>query len=232
MRILLSLIGVTAAAIACSDSAAPAGALSSFGDGTTNGHSAPLSDGYCSGVISGGAYENIKVREGTACTLIDVRVKGNVVALQDARLFVQGSRVEGNIQGENAAVVHVLGGVIGGSVQIHEGSSPGENGVLITGGTVLTQGNIQVTKMRTAQIVVEGALLMKGNLQVEENTVSDLLDVTGNDVRQNLEVRKNRGDGGKFVTVNTVRQKLECRENSGPFTGAPNNASEIEGNCG
>lgn len=191
----------------------------------------PNDDERCPGVVVGGTYENITVQEGSTCTLRGVTVSGNVVALKDARLFVEDSRVDGNIQGDKAAVVHVRGGRLGGNLQVQEGVSTGELGVSITGGTVLTQGNIQVTKMRTGQIVITDAVVEKGNLQLEENEVGTGLEVARNRVGQNLEVRKNRGGGAKVVRENTVGQKLECKENESPFTGGPNAASEAEGQC-
>lgn len=192
---------------------------------------ASTDDQPCTGVVVGGTYENVTVPEGSTCTLRGVTVSGNVVALRNARLFVEDSRVDGNIQGDKAAVVHVRGGRLDGNLQMQEGVSTGELGVSITGGTVLTQGNIQVTKMRTGQIVVTDAVLEKGNLQVEENEVTTSLEIARNRVAQNLEVRKNRGGAAKVVRENTVGQKLECKENDSPFVGGPNAASEAEGQC-
>jgi hypothetical protein len=215
----------------CADAVDPLLAATE-GSSTQNGtNSSSNDDDRCTGVVVGGAYENIKVEEGATCTLRGVTVSGNVVALKDARLFVEDSRVDGNIQGENAAVVHVRGGRLGGSLQIHEGASPGELGVSITGGVLLTQGNIQITKMRTGRIVVTDAVVEKGNLQMEENAVTTALEVARNRVAQNLEVRKHGGGAAKVVRDNTVGQKLECTENDPPFVGSPNAAGEAEGQC-
>lgn len=216
---------------ACADAVDPLMARTDASE-TQNGTSnSSVDDDRCTGVVVGGTYENIKVEDGRTCTLRGVTVTGNVVALENARLFVEDSRVDGNIQGENAAVVHVRGGRLGGSLQIHEGVSAGELGVSITGGTVLNQGNIQVTKMRTDRILIADAVLEKGNLQVEENAVTGSLEVTRNRVAQNLEVRKHHGGAAKVVRDNTVHQKLECKENESPFVGGPNAASEAEGQC-
>lgn len=212
------------AALACADPTNPAdnaNALAGVGNPSSSAYS-------CAGVVAGGTYENIKVPRGSTCTLQNVTVKGNVVALQDARLFVYDSRVDGNIQGENAAVVHVNDTRIGGSLQIHEGSSPGETGVSITGGTVLTQGSIQVTKMRTGRILIADAVLEKGNLQVEDNAVTESLEVLRNRVGQNLEVRKHFTNSSKLVSDNTVMQKLECKENDAPFVESNNSAGDRE----
>jgi hypothetical protein len=216
---------------ACADAVNPLLAVSEGTNSQEEANASAIDDDRCTGVVAGGTYENVKVQEGATCTLRGVTVTGNVVALKNARLFVEDSRVDGNIQGENAAVVHVRGGRLGGSLQIHEGSSPGELGVSITGGTVLKQGNIQVTKMRTGDIVIADAVLEKGNLQVEENVVTNRLEAVRNRVAQNLEVRKHGGGAPKVVRDNTVSQKLECKENASPFAGGPNTAAEAEGQC-
>lgn len=227
----ISHLLLTCAFAACTDSVDPlldrADAAELVG-GASNGS---IDDDRCTGVVVGGTYENIKVPDGASCTLRGVVVTGNVIALKDARLTVEDSRVDGNIQGENAAVVHVRGGRLGGNIQVHEGVSTGELGVSITGGTVLTQGNIQVTKMRTGRILITDAILEKGNLQLEENVVTGSLDVARNRVAQNLEVRKHGGSAAKIVRDNTVSQKLECKENDSPFVGGPNSAAEAEEQC-
>ncbi|MDZ7632722.1 MAG: hypothetical protein U5K74_15640 [Gemmatimonadaceae bacterium] len=41
----------------------------------------------------------------------------------------------------------------------------------------------------------------------------------------------NNGAGAKAVTRNRVGQKLSCKENTGPFTGSPNTAGDVEGQC-
>jgi hypothetical protein len=227
----ISRLILTLALAACADSVDPLlDRAEAAGLGNSDG-SVTVDDGRCTGVVVGGTYENIKVPGGSSCTLRNVTVTGNVIALENARLTVEDSRVDGNIQGENAAVVHVRGGRLGGILQVHEGNSPGELGVSITGGTVLTQGNIQVTKMRTGRILIADAVLEKGNLQVEENAVTGSLEVTRNRVAQNLEVRKHRGGASKIVRDNTVSQKLECKENDSPFVGGPNTAAEAEEQC-
>jgi hypothetical protein len=225
-----SSFALALALVACGGTADPLEPTEA--SGVENGaNTSSTDDQRCTGVVVGGTYENVTVPEGSTCTLRGVTVSGNVVALKNARLFVEDSRVDGNIQGDKAAVVHVRGGRLGGNLQIQEGVSTGELGVSITGGTVLTQGNIQIMKMRTGQIVVSDAVLEKGNLQLEENEVTTGLEVARNRVAQNLEVRKHRGGAAKVVRDNTVGQKLECKENDSPFVGGPNAAAEAEGQC-
>jgi hypothetical protein len=226
-----SSVALALALVACGGAVDPLLEPTEASDVENGANTASTDDQPCTGVVVGGTYENVTVPEGSTCTLRSVTVRGNVNALTNARLVVEDSRVDGNVQGDKAAVVHVRGGRLGGNLQVHEGSSTGEVGVSITGGTVLTQGNIQVTKMRTGQIVITDALVEKGNLQVEENELATGLELARNRVAQNLEVRKNRGAGAKVVRENTVAQKLECKENDSPFLGGPNAAAEAEGQC-
>lgn len=210
-------IGFIAALVACTDgSVVPLNETGGTARNTTS----------CDAAIAGGTYENVNVPPGSNCTLENVTVNGNVTALEGARLVVRDSRVTGNIQGDKAALLHVVGGTIGGNIQIADGDSPGEDGVSISGGTVLTQGSIQVTKMRTGRILITDAILEKGNVQVEENEVTGGLEVRRNRVAQNLEVRKHSTTAAKVVSDNVVGQKLECRENAAPFAAAANSAGE------
>jgi hypothetical protein len=167
-----SVLGLALALAACSGTVDPPFEPAEASDEQNGANTSWTNDQRCTAIVVGGSYDNVTVPEGSTCTLRGVTVRGNVVALKNARLFVEDSRVDGNIQGENAAVVHVRGGRLGGNLQVQEGVSTGELGVSITGGTVLTQGDIQIAKVRTGQIVVADAVLDKGNLQLEENEVA------------------------------------------------------------
>lgn len=218
------LVLVTAVA-ACSNGNAAAGPGADVRsiDGAATAHVTT-----CESTISGSTHANVKVPAGSTCGLDNVTVQGNVIALEGARVSVRGSHVRGNIQGEKAAVVRISGGVVDGSIQIQDGSSPGEDGVSITDGTLLTQGNIQITKMRTGRIIITDAVVEKGNVQLQENEVSSALDVRRNRVAQNLEVRKHRTGAVKTVSNNTVGQKLTCDENSSPFVVSANTARDSD----
>lgn len=180
--------------------------------------------------LRGRTFENFTVPVGTTCTLQDVRVRGNVVALERSRLFLVDAVVGGNVDGIAARTVQVERGRIEGSIQIKDAASPGELGASVRG-TVLTQGNIQVEKMRTGRIVIADAVLEKGNIKIEENAVDQSLDATGNRVAQNLQAFKNVGAGAKSITGNRVGQTLECKENAAPFNGGPNEAGEAKEQC-
>ena len=231
----LILIGMLVLGAACQDSTGPSldteAAAGPFG---TNGNGPGASsssddDEECVGTRTG-TFENVIVPSGATCTLQSATVKGNVKALENARLFVNASHVHGNVQGDEASVVQVTGGTVDGDIQIEEGDSPSELGAAVTGGTVVTAGNIQIAKMNTSRVLVSDARVLKGNIQITENNASTSLEILGNYVAQNLQVFKNRG-GNKVVSGNTVGQAIQCKENTSPFNGGPNTAGETEGQC-
>jgi len=184
----------------------------------------------CRGTVRG-TFANVFVPAGATCRLQRSTVNGNVLAREGSRLYVSDTRVAGNIDGVEARVVQVKGGSLGGSIQIADGSSAGELGAAVYGGTVLTQGNIQIIKMNTGSILIADVRLEKGNIKVEDNSTGSGLEVVRNSVAQNIQVFKNRGSGGKAVQDNQVLQIVQCKENTSPFVGGPNAAAETEGQC-
>jgi len=184
----------------------------------------------CRGTVSG-TFANVFVPAGATCRLQRSTVNGNVLARERSRLYVSDTRVAGNIDGVEARVVQVKGGSLGGSIQIADGSSAGELGAAVYGGTVLRQGNIQIVKMNTGSIRIADVRLEKGNIKVEENSTGSGLEVIRNSVAQNIQVNKNRGGGRKAVRGNRVFQIVQCKENTSPFVGGPNTAAEAEGQC-
>lgn len=184
----------------------------------------------CTGTLTG-SFDEVIVPVGATCTLAGSTVKGNVKALENARLFMSDTHVGGNVEGDKAAVVQVSGGTVDGNIQIKDGTSSGELGAAVTGGTIVTGGDIQIEKMNTARILVADARVLKGNIQIVENSTSGSLEILRNHVAGNLQVFKNRGGGNKVVSGNTVSQDLQCKENSSPFTGGPNSAGETEDQC-
>ena len=178
-----------------------------------------------------GSFDNVFVPEGATCAIEQSSVSGSILARDRSRLFVIATTVDGNIDGNEARVVQVTGGRLGGNIQVQDGSSPGELGASVSGGTVLTQGNITIQKMRTAGIRIADVILEKGNIQLQENVVERGIEITGNRVAQNVQVFVNDGPGAKSVSGNTVGQTLECKENTAPFTGGPNRAGEAKEQC-
>lgn len=230
MKRLFLTLGVLV--VGCSDdNRTPTDPADSNAPGTTIDGQASADENFnCVGTASG-TFANVFVPPGRTCYLSRSTVSGSVLAREGSRLFVSDTRVQGNIDGVEARVVQVRGGSLGGSIQIQEGSSPGEVGAAVYGGTVLSQGNITIQKMNTGTIRIADVVLRKGNIQVQENAVGSGLEIVRNRVAQNLQVFVNRGGGAKTVRGNTVGQTLECKENTRPFTGGPNRAGEAKEQC-
>ena len=72
--------------------------------------------------------------------------------------------------------------------------------------------------------------LDSGSVTVEGNTAG-LLFVEHNTVGGDITVSRNQGPGIKYTYRNTVRGTLRCLDNHAPFTGGPNAAAGIEGQC-
>jgi len=237
MKRLFMALGLALAA-ACESSQEP----SASGDSSVNPGDVPAAptdqatpvntdENYnCRGTVRG-TFANVFVPAGATCRLQRSTVNGNVLAREGSRLYVSDTRVAGNIDGVEAKVVQVKGGSLEGSIQIADGSSPGEVGAAVYGGTVLKQGNIQIIKMNTGTIRIADVRLVKGNIKVEENATGSGLEVARNTVAQNIQVNKNRGSGAKAVRSNRVFQIVQCKENTPRFVGGPNRAAEAEGQC-
>jgi hypothetical protein len=185
----------------------------------------------CVGTLSGRTFDNVFVPVGKTCTLRNSTVKGNVKALQNSRLFMSNNRVGGNIDGVAALIVQVRGGTIEGSIQIKDSNSPSLIGAEVSGGTVLTQGNIQIQEMDTGGIVIADVRLLKGSIKVEDNRTRSRFEVIRNRVAQNVQVFKNLGPNRKFVRNNTIGQIVQCKENQAPFVGGPNTAGDAQDQC-
>jgi hypothetical protein len=188
-------------------------------------------DYYCTSSVRG-SFENVIVPEGRTCTLTASTVSGNILAKDGARVYVYETTTQGNIDGVEADLVHVRAGTIEGSIQVQDGNNRSLAGVRIYGGTILTQGNITVQKMNTGTISIVDAVLRKGNIQVQDNSTATRLEILRNRVAQNLQVFVNLGNTAKLVRNNTVGSVLSCKDNQLPFTGRPNVAGDVEGQCG
>lgn len=230
----VTLIAAAVFAAACQGTTDPIPVSSSSADGRSgngggSGGGGSSSDERCVGTVTG-TFENLYVPVGETCTLQNSTVNGNIKALPESRLYMTNNRVEGNIDGDEAVLVHVSGGTVGGSIQIKEANNSSEVGASVSGGTVLTQGNIQVEKMNTGGIRIADVVLTKGSIKVEENITQSSFEVVGNRVAQNVQVFKNRGPNQKFVRNNVIGQIVQCKENEN-FTGGPNQAGDAQDQC-
>ncbi len=83
-----------------------------------------LADEYiCRGTVGARTLDNVRVPDGSTCTLNGTTVKGTVKVETGATLVASEVRVVGNVQAENAAKVVVRDSRVGGSVQVKQGKA-------------------------------------------------------------------------------------------------------------
>ena len=160
--------------------------------------------------LTGEIFDNVVVPEGKACFIKAFTIHGNVDALKDSDLTMNGGTVEnGNISASEARFVVILG-------------------------VTLKNGNVDIVK--TADVSgVQLSTLLNGNIKVEENRGGATV-VTDNRVSQNIQLYKNEGTESFDVFGNDAGQSIQCFDNILP--GAPgatdirdNTADKLEGQC-
>ncbi len=117
----------------------------------------------CNGTISNRRVnDNVEVRNGATCNIINSVIDGDVKIAPNARLYVSGSRIDGNIQdtNQNHYSVVVVNSRIGGNIQLEGGQY-----TKITGNTV--DGDVQLWSNRQIQRVFRNVI--DGNLQCKSN---------------------------------------------------------------
>jgi hypothetical protein len=187
------------------------------------------------GGLDGGTYASVEVPPGRICVLSGATVVNSVRALGGARLFIQGSDVGGNVRGMDAAAVQVLGGSqVHGNVNIQGGgdamfASCAVDDAVIDGDLACTGNDPGAPIIRTegGPVQVGGSIRLVDNV-IPAGNVMLLLNAT---VAGNADVRHNTDGGFKQVMGNAVTGSLVCRKNDAPFTGGPNTAGAIRGQC-
>jgi hypothetical protein len=192
------------------------------------------SDFHCIGTNTG-TFQNVIVPSGTFCFLFNSTLTGNLKILPRAEVTTFNNTIAGDIQADKALFVDLVGDHVGGNIEIVDGDPTGSSqaGFLdyrVLGATV-SDGNIHVIKNQ-GSVFVQNNILVKGNIKVEDNLNLDQLIVHNNQVPQNIQVFKNKGAGPKVVFFNIAGQAVQCFENDPPFTGVPNTAPTLEGQCG
>jgi hypothetical protein len=171
-----------------------------------------------------GQFQNVIVPSGGHCLLQDSEVRGNVKALENARLLVQNVIVWGNVEGHKAASVQVVGSTVHGNIKIVKAGDPIFNSAVVSQ-TTLPNGNILIEKGRFpfADWIVAFNTLEKGSIQVVKNgrespgfPLPNF--IFGNHVARDVKVLKNFGSEEKVVADNTIDGNLQCRKNTGPFS--------------
>jgi hypothetical protein len=168
-----------------------------------------------------GTFDNVIVPPGGFCLMFDSKVRGNVKALQNARLRMFNTIVRGNVEGDKPSSVHVHGGTVYGNIHIVEAGDDFFTSAAVFG-VILPNGNIQIEKGRSSfgGWRVEDNTLKKGNIQVVENGFCRNAEnsIVGNHVAGDIQVFKNSGCSPKTVANNTVGGNLQCKENTPSFS--------------
>jgi hypothetical protein len=134
----------------------------------------------CTGALAAVTVDNLRVPEGSTCTLTGMIVEGTVKVETDATLQATDISVIGNVQAENADMVTVLDSDMGGSFQVKQGRGADLRESNVTGDVQLDEeseplrvedndvgGSIQVVK-NTGGVVISNNIV-DGNLQCKEN---------------------------------------------------------------
>jgi hypothetical protein len=192
------------------------------------------SDFHCIGTNTG-TFQNVIVPSGAFCFLFNSTLTGNLKILPGSEVTSFNNTIAGDIQADKALFVDIIFDRVGGNIEIADGNPEGSSqaGFLdyrVFGATV-ANGNIHIIKNQGNIFILQN-ILSKGNLKVEDNlNIIDLI-VQNNQVPRNIQVFKNKGAGPKTVNFNIAGQAIQCFENDPLFTGAPNTAPTLEGQCG
>jgi hypothetical protein len=137
--------------------------------------SASAGDITCTGTVTAPPVlpDNVLVPVGASCRLLNVTVTGNVKALENSRLYINGTNVRQNVIGDKADVVQLVGNTLVGPVPA--GRNTVRENVLITDGdntpasgstnvamcsTTVEEGKVHIEKMGSSgsptRIVVGG----------------------------------------------------------------------------
>jgi hypothetical protein len=184
----------------------------------------------CSGTLSGGVYENLKVPAGATCTLEGVSVTGNIRVGDGATLLTDDSTVDMNVIARDAASVQLIDTVVLGEINLQRTSGAiviGSEGCAVDpvadGNIVLinNDGTIAVCFMTLRNLVVQGNT---NRIGLFDNTVSNDLVVTQNsgaairigrnDVGGNIRIQQNTSWKLIRVAFNTVAGNIRCTGNT------------------
>jgi hypothetical protein len=192
-------------------------------------------DGSVSGGLDGGTYTDVEVPAGKICVLSGVTVTKSVKAFADARLFIQSSQIGGNVRGLNASAVQVNGeSTIAGNMNVQgahdlQYASCAVDNATINGDLICADNNPGSPIIRAEQ----GPTSIGGNVKLVDNDIpgGHVMLFLNASVGQDADVRRNSGAGFKSVSGNTITGELACRKNDPTFTGGPNTAGTILGQC-
>jgi hypothetical protein len=156
----------------------------------------------CRGTIGSTTVDNLRVPQGSSCTLNGTRVEGTVKVERNATLVANTIRVKGNVQSEGFKNIMLRqNSVVVGSVQLENGLDGGSGRVLNS----KVNGDLQFFS-NDGRMIARGNTLL-ANFQANQNT------------------------GGLVIENNRIAENLQCQSNNPPPTGGGNTAGDKEGQC-
>jgi hypothetical protein len=194
----------------------------------------------CNGTIDGGSYRGgVVVPQGAECNLWNARISGDVRAESGSTLNAVADKVLGSVIGDHALVVQVRSSTVHGTITITAaGDSPGGITEAYVAENTIWDG-VSVTGS-AGTILVDWNNVKSGDVSVTDNFIPPFTDypnglfVRQNTVAGNMTVSRNTGsspDAAKEVSGNEVTGTLRCEDNELPFTGGPNTAGSVVGQC-
>jgi len=192
-------------------------------------------DGSPEGGLDGGTYSDIEVPPGAICVLQGVEVTNSVTALAGSRLFIRGSQIGGNVDGLSASAVQVSGETtIAGDMTVLDADDTFFASCSVDDATI--QGNLTCRGNNPGSPIIraeQGPTVIGGTVTLADNVIPGgfVLLLLNASIGANAEVNDNGGAGFKSVAGNTVASKLQCRRNTPTFSGGPNTAGKVKGQC-
>ena len=184
----------------------------------------------CTGTLTGGTYENVKVPAGALCTLDDAHVTGSITVREGGTLVTDDSLVDMNVIARDAASVELIDTVVLGEINLQRTSGRiviGSEGCAVDpvadGNIVLldNEGTVAVCYMTLRNLIVQGNSRSVG---LFNNDVSNDLVVTQNSgpairlrdntVGHNVRITQNTSTKVIAVKVNTVAGNIRCTGNA------------------
>jgi hypothetical protein len=192
-------------------------------------------DGNPEGGLEGGTYTDIEVPPGAICVLYGVTVTQSVKALADSRLFIQNSQIGGNVRGLNASAVQVSEETtITGNMNVQGAHDLMFASCAVDNATIM--GDLTCADNSPGSPIIraeQGPTVIGGSVKLVDNVIpaGHVLLLLNASVGADADIRRNTGAGFKSVNSNTVTGELVCKKNDPTFTGGPNTAGTIKGEC-
>ena len=175
------------------------------------------------------------VPAGEICILSGVEVTNSVTAQAGALLFIQGSQIGGDVLGLGAGAVQMNSETtVGGNVTVQGGGGGYFSSCAVEYATIT--GNLSCTGQDPGSPIVraeQGETSIGGDVDLSRNVIpaGHVLLLETMPIGGDADVSRNSGGGFKHVAGNTVTGTLSCKKNDATFTGGPNTAAKLKGQC-